>query len=192
MLEHLKSYRIILGSQSPRRQSLLKELGLRYDVLVLDVEEIFPGDLAAEKVPLYLAELKSEAYKEKLKENEIIITADTTVILDSKVINKPVDRDDALNMLRQLSGQKHTVVTGVVVLSKSKKTDFSEKTDVYFKPLTEEEINYYVNHYSPFDKAGSYGIQEWLGYIGIEKIDGCYYNVMGLPLSRLYKVLSAF
>jgi len=185
----LKQYRIILGSQSPRRQNLLKELGLEFDIIVKDTDEDFDENMPAENVAPYLAALKASAFNETLTENDLLITADTTVVLGEQVINKPNDRGNAIQMLTALSGKMHSVITGVSLKTLLKSDVFSVKTDVYFKPLTLAEIEYYVDKFEPYDKAGSYGIQEWIGYIGVERIDGCFFNVMGLPLHDLNKHL---
>lgn len=182
---------LILGSKSPRRQALIGELGYPVEIRVREVEEIYPDSLPPEKVPAYLAKLKAQALIPTLNENEILVTSDTVVILNGKVIEKPADRADAIAMIQSLSGTQHTVVSGVALHSTQKSHQFSTRTEVYFSPLTTEEIEYYVDTYKPFDKAGSYGIQEWIGYIGVQKIEGCYYNVMGLPLHDLYRALKA-
>ena len=183
---------LVLGSKSPRRQALIGELGFPVEIRTDEIEEIYPDDLAPEKVPAYLAKLKAQPLIPTLKENEILVTSDTIVLLDGKVVGKPQDRDDSIAMLRSLSGRSHTVITGVHLASKDKKDHFSSITEVYFSEISEEDILHYVDAHQPFDKAGSYGIQEWLGYIGVSKIEGCYYNVMGLPLHDLYKALESF
>jgi len=188
MFPHLSNKEIILASKSPRRQTLFKELGLDFKVEVREVEEVYPPELAGREVPVFLAALKSEAFGE-LAENQLLVTSDTVVVLDGKVIEKPKDAKDAKRMLKQLSGKTHKVFTGVCLRDGQKRSSFSSKTEVEFKELSNKEIQYYVEQFQPFDKAGSYGIQEWLGYIGIKGINGCYYNVMGLPLSKLYKEL---
>jgi len=181
--------RLILGSKSPRRQALLSELGFPVEIRIDEVEEIYPEHLEPENVPEYLAKLKSQPLISKLSDNEILVTADTVVLLDKKVLGKPKDRSESIEMLQNLSGKMHTVVTGVCLSSNQKQHCFSTKTDVYFSELTQLEMEHYIDQFSPFDKAGSYGIQEWIGYIGVEKIHGCYYNVMGLPLHDLYRSL---
>jgi len=188
MFPHLSNKEIILASKSPRRQTLFKELGLDFKVEVREVEEVYPPELAGREVPVFLAALKSEAFGE-LADNQLLVTSDTVVVLDGKVIEKPKDAKDAKRMLKQLSGKTHKVFTGVCLRDGQKRSSFSSKTEVEFKELSNKEIQYYVEQFQPFDKAGSYGIQEWLGYIGIKGINGCYYNVMGLPLSKLYKEL---
>lgn len=193
ILNKINSYRIILGSQSPRRQFLLSELGIRFEVKVnLDQEENYPDDLRGEEIPVFLSKLKSEQLAGYIDDNTILITADTIVWLDDKVLGKPKDVDDALSILKSLSGSKHTVYTGVCIKSINKEKVFSAETDVYFRELSDEEILFYIEKYKPYDKAGAYGAQEWIGYIGIEHIEGSYFNVMGLPVQKLYSELIAF
>ncbi len=195
MLLHTKltPYRLILASQSPRRRELMTGCALPYVLAEkYECEEVFPATLNAEDVPLFLSNLKSEAYPEPLAGNDILMTADTVVILDGEVIGKPRDREDALGMLRRLAGNRHRVVSGVTLRSARHSHSFSAASDVWFKELSDEEITYYVDTYRPFDKAGSYGIQEWIGYVAIERIDGSFYNVMGLPVQRLCIELSNF
>lgn len=193
ILKKINSYRIILGSQSPRRQFLLSELGIRFEVKVnLDQEENYPDDLRGEEIPVFLSKLKSEQLAGYIDDNTILITADTIVWLDDKVLGKPKDADDALSILKSLSGSKHTVYTGVCIKSINKEKVFSAETDVYFRELSDEEILFYIEKYKPYDKAGAYGAQEWIGYIGIEHIEGSYFNVMGLPVQKLYSELIAF
>lgn len=191
--EKLQPYRLLLASQSPRRRELIAGCGIPFTLTArYDCEESFPADLTAEEVPAYLSRLKSEAYPSPLQPNDILLTADTVVILEGKVLGKPKDREDALRMVARLAGNRHTVVTGVTLRTSERIETFSAKSDVWFRPLSEEEIAYYVDTYRPFDKAGSYGIQEWIGYVGIERIDGSFYNVMGLPIQRLYVELEKF
>jgi septum formation protein len=191
--EAISKYQIILGSQSPRRQYLLKELGIKFDVKLKQmVLEDYPEDLTREEIPLYLARKKADAFNDELKDNMVIITADTIVWKDDQVLTKPKDEKEAYDILRSLSGNVHQVYTGVCIRSVNQKTTFSSRTDVYFKDLTDKEIWYYIDKYEPFDKAGAYGIQEWLGYIGVEKIEGSFFNVMGLPVQKLYVQLSKF
>ena len=195
MLLHdtLKNHRLILASQSPRRRQLLSDCGLEYELAErYEVEEVFPATMEADEVPVYLSRLKSEGYPAELAENDILLTADTVVIVDNKILGKPTDEDDARAMLRTLSGRVHRVTTGVTLRSKSRVKSFAVQSDVYFRELTDEEIDYYVVRYRPMDKAGSYGIQEWIGYVGIERIDGSFYNVMGLPVQRVYAALGEF
>lgn len=186
------SHNIILASKSPRRQNLLKELGFDFEIKTKDIEEIYPQELTRESVAIFLSELKASAFVSDLKENDLVITSDTIVCLGDEIIGKPKGREDAIKMLSKLSGNKHEVITAVTLLSKEKQHTFYEETAVYFKSLTVSEIEYYVDNYEPFDKAGSYGIQEWIGYIGIEKIIGSYFNVMGLPVKRVYEELLKF
>lgn len=191
MLSNLNKYHIILGSGSPRRKELLEGLGIDFKVeVVKGIEETYPADLPVEEIPLYLSQLKAHAYQPQ--PGDLIITADTVVILHGEVIGKPKDEADAKRMLSQLSGNVHTVVTGVTVSTHDRVECFSCASKVEFAPLTAEEIDYYVTKYRPFDKAGSYGIQEWIGYMGIKGISGSFYNVMGLPVQRLYALLKTF
>ncbi|MDP3912698.1 MAG: Maf-like protein [Bacteroidota bacterium] len=185
-------FEIILASKSPRRQQLLSDLGLKFSVQSMDIPENFPEGLGMNEVPVYLAELKAEAFRPFLKNNQLVITADTIVWLDGKVLNKPTDYADGFRMLRDLSGKKHQVITGVCLLSTEKKVSFYASTDVWFKELSDEEINYYLENFRPYDKAGAYGIQEWIGYIGINHIEGSFFNVMGLPIQSLYEHLKTF
>lgn len=191
--EKLQPYRLLLASQSPRRRELIAGSGIPFTLTAkYDCEECYPATLATEEVPAYLSRLKSEAYPEALAENDILLTADTVVILEGEVLGKPKDRTDAIDMLGRLAGNRHTVITGVTLRTATRTETFSARSDVWFRPLTEEEITYYVDTCKPFDKAGSYGIQEWIGYVGIERIDGSFYNVMGLPIQRLYLELEKF
>lgn len=185
-------YKIILASGSPRRSQLMRDCGFQFEIRMKDIEEIYPAELPITVVPEYLAKLKAKAFEGELKADELVVTADTVVCIDAKILGKPQNRTVAIEMLETLSGRKHTVVTGVCLTTTEKQESFSVFTDVYFKPLTSGEITYYVDHYKPFDKAGGYGIQEWIGYIGIERIDGSFYNVMGLPVQRLYEALRHF
>lgn len=189
---NIENFQLILASKSPRRQQLLGDLGLSFEVITLDVDESFPDNMPVNEVAAFLAEKKAAAFSAEITGNQLIITADTIVAQGGFVLNKPDNTDQAREMLRILSGKKHEVITGVCLLSKSKKVVFSAKTDVWFKELSEEEISYYIEHYKPFDKAGAYGIQEWIGYIGIYRIDGSYFNVMGLPVQQLYTQLANF
>lgn len=188
----MNSKNIILASKSPRRQKLLKELGFEFEIRTKDVEEIYPSRLKKEEVAIFLSELKASAFKEELKSNDILITSDTIVSLEEKIIGKPKDRQDAYNMLRDLSGKMHKVITAVTLSSLAKTITFYDVTEVYFKELSNEEIENYIDKYQPFDKAGSYGIQEWIGYIGIEKIVGSYHNVMGFPVKKVYEAIIEF
>jgi septum formation protein len=179
---------LLLASNSPRRRELLTSLGLDYIVRVKDVHEDFPTHLKRAEVAEYLASHKADAYFDDIKD-EVVITADTIVCLGDKVLNKPHTHHEAAEMLKALSGTSHDVITGVCLLSKESKTVFHDVTKVYFKELTQDEIDFYINHYKPFDKAGAYGIQEWIGMIGVDRIEGSYYNVMGLPVQKLYQKL---
>ncbi|HET8962940.1 MAG TPA: Maf family nucleotide pyrophosphatase [Chitinophagales bacterium] len=190
--EALKKFHFILASKSPRRQYLLKELGLTFDVHTKDVDESFPSSLKAHEIPLYLAEKKANAFEAELSEETIVITSDTIVWIENQVLNKPADKEDAVRMLKLLSGKIHEVYTGVCLKSKHKIKSFYACTKVYFKPLTMQEIEYYITNFNPYDKAGAYGAQEWIGYIAVEKIEGSYFNVMGLPLKELYEQLLLF
>ena len=177
--------KIILGSGSPRRKELLERAGFEVVVKKLNVEESFPKEITKNTVAEYLAKKKHQALT--VEENEIGITADTTVLIDDEILEKPKDATEAKQILSKLSGQKHEVITGVCISTSTNQKSFSQITTVYFKPLKESEIDYYIRHHHPFDKAGAYGIQDWIGMIGIEKIEGCYYNVMGLPIQKLYE-----
>ena len=185
--------RVVLASQSPRRRELLAGLGIPFEVRVIeDIDEHFPEQLPASETALYIAKRKAEAYRGQMADDELIITADTVVIVGDEILGKPVDEADALRMLRLLSGRTHQVTTGVCLMTTKMQRSFDVTTDVTFKTLTDEEIMYYVNRYKPFDKAGAYGIQEWIGYIGVTGLHGSYYNVMGLPVQRIYTELQAF
>ncbi|MBW8333228.1 MAG: Maf family nucleotide pyrophosphatase [Prolixibacteraceae bacterium] len=192
LLHNIESYEIILASKSPRRQQLLADLGLKFRVESMDIPEDFPEGLGMTEVPVFLAELKAEAFCPILKDNQLVITADTIVWLDGQVMNKPSDYANGFRMLKELSGNKHQVLTGVCLLSTEKKVSFYASTDVWFKELSDEEINYYLENFRPYDKAGAYGIQEWIGYIGINHIEGSFFNVMGLPIQSLYEHLKTF
>jgi len=191
-LKNLENYKLVLASQSPRRQQLLRELGLEFEIRPSCLEEFYPEELGMTAIPVYLAELKADALKDGMKENELLITADTIVWKDNQVMNKPKTRDEAIAMLKSLSGASHQVITGMHLMSAAKKISFHAVTEVCFDELTEEEIIYYVDHYSPYDKAGAYGIQEWIGYVAINRINGSFYNVMGLPIHKLYQYLKEF
>lgn len=183
------NFKLVLASGSPRRQQLLKELGLEYQVRILDIEESYPDDLAVDKIAEYLAIKKGKAYQANMEQDELIITADTTVVMGEMVLNKPANAEEAYQMLRYLSGKTHQVITGVCLTSSEQQQSFREVTKVTFRALEEEEIHYYVNHYHPFDKAGAYAIQEWIGMVGIVHLDGSYFNVVGLPVEKLYSRL---
>lgn len=184
---------LLLASKSPRRRELLKMLDMPFEIVeIKDVEEVYPADLQKDKVPEFLSRLKAAAYTPLLKEDDVLITADTVVIIDEEIIGKPSDIADAKAMLRKLSGRVHKVVTGVTLTSTKKSVTFSTVTDVSFAPLSESEIDFYVDTYRPLDKAGAYGIQEWIGAVGVAAINGSFYNVMGLPVHRLYNELLLF
>ena len=184
-------YKLILASNSPRRKELLAGLGVPFEVRVLqDIDEHYPENLPVNEVARYIAKEKADAYRRIVAADELIITADTVVIVDDEILGKPVDEADAVRMLKLLSGRTHQVTTGVCLLTAEKERCFDVTTDVTFKALTDEEIHYYVDRYRPFDKAGAYGIQEWIGYIGVTGLNGSYYNVMGLPVQRIYQELT--
>lgn len=194
MLDNLKKYNIVLASNSPRRKELLAGLGLDFDVRVLkDIDESYPAEsLRPCDVPLFIATKKAEANRVSMGDNDLVITADTVVILNDEVLGKPVDEQDARRMLHELSGRTHNVVTGVCLTSATMQRSFTVSTDVTFKSLTDAEIDYYVSTFRPLDKAGAYGIQEWIGYIGVTGLNGSYFNVMGLPVQRIYNELLFF
>ncbi|MCZ4320253.1 Maf-like protein [Aequorivita viscosa] len=187
--EKLKNYNIILASGSPRRQYFFKELNLDFTIQVKEVEETYPENLKRSQITDCLSQLKASVFS-NLAENDILITSDTIVWQDDKALGKPKSFEEANQMLQKLSGQMHEVITSVCFTSKNFQKTVNDLTKVWFKPLTEEEIDFYIKTYKPFDKAGSYGIQEWIGYIGIDKIEGCYFNVMGLPTRLVYKTLT--
>jgi septum formation protein len=182
---------IILASSSPRRQYLMKEAGFTFTVEKPEVDETFPSELPVDQVAKYLAAKKAEYFRPKIHD-EIIITADTVVILDNQILNKPEDHEDACRMLAMLSGKTHLVITGVSIVAKEKEESFDDVTEVTFKKLSKEEIDFYVEHYKPFDKAGAYGAQDWVGMVAIEKIVGSYFNVMGLPVHKVYQHLQSW
>ena len=190
MLDNLKKYEVILASNSPRRKELLAGLGVDYEVRTLpDVDESYPETLQGADIPLYIAKEKADAYVAMMQPGELMITADTIVWLDDKVLGKPWDREDALQMLRTMSGRTHEVFTGVCITTTDWQRSFTAQTEVRFATLSEEEIAYYVDNFQPMDKAGAYGVQEWIGFIGVENISGSYYNIMGLPVQKLYREL---
>ena len=190
MLDNLKKYKVVLASNSPRRKELLSGLGIDYEVKTLpDIDESFPEGLTEVETATYIARAKADVYRNIMQPDELIITADTIVWLDGEVMGKPVDEEDARRMLRALSGKTHQVITGVCLMTIDSQKAFATVTDVTFCHLSEEEIDYYVERYRPMDKAGSYGIQEWIGFVGVESISGSYFNVMGLPIQRLYTEL---
>lgn len=193
MLGNIEKYHIILASNSPRRRELLAGLGVPFEVKVLpDIEENYPADLPVAEIAEYIAREKADAYRQLIGKHDLVITADTIVVVGDEVMGKPHDADDACRMLRKLSNRTHQVITGVCLTTADKQRQFSVKTDVTFKSLSEEEIAHYVNHYQPFDKAGAYGIQEWIGYIGVISLQGSYFNVMGLPVQRIYTEMMEF
>ena len=190
MLDNLEKYKVILASGSPRRRELMAGLGVNYEVRILpDVDESYPDTLQGEEIPLYIAKEKADAYIPMMQPDELIITADTIVWLDGKVLGKPRDREDALQMLRTMSGRTHKVFTGVCITTTDWQRSFTAHTEVRFATLSEDEIIYYVDNFKPMDKAGAYGVQEWIGFIGVENISGSYYNIMGLPVQKLYREL---
>ncbi|MEN8928536.1 MAG: Maf family nucleotide pyrophosphatase [Flavobacteriales bacterium] len=188
----LKDFQIILASKSPRRQELLKGLGLEFEIRTKEIEEVFPPALFKEEIAVYLSNLKAKAFEKELKENELVITSDTIVWNENQQLGKPKDKSEAIEMLQSLSGKSHEVITAVTLMTKTKTHSFYETTKVFFKELSIEEIEYYIDNYQPYDKAGSYGIQEWIGFVGIPKIEGDYFNVVGLPLNRLNLELGKF
>ena len=192
IIDNLNNYRIILASRSPRRQQLLRDLGLRFDVVIKEYTETYPEGLGGEEIARYVAHEKAISFKNGISDNEIVITADTIVWCNNKVLGKPLDREDAIRMLEEISGNTHEVITGVCIYSSNKEKTFSVSTKVTFETLSEEEINYYIDKYKPYDKAGAYGIQEWIGIAACSHIDGSYFNVVGLPVQRLYKELQSF
>lgn len=190
MLENLSKYKVILASNSPRRKELLSGLGVAYEVKTMpDVDESYPEGLGGGEIARHIARGKAEAYRPLIQADELVITADTIVWLDGTVMGKPKDEEEAMNMLRRLSGKTHQVITGVCLTTVSMQKTFATVTDVTFARLTEDEISYYVTRYRPMDKAGSYGVQEWIGFVGVEDLSGSYFNVMGLPIQRLYTEL---
>ena len=186
-------YRIILASNSPRRRELLAGLGLEFSIRTIDgIDESWPGKLKGEDIPLYISRKKAAAYKDLIASDELVITADTIVYVEGQVLGKPADENDARRMLKLLSGREHEVITGVTLLTLQRERSFAVTTTVRFCRLMDEEIDYYIRNYRPMDKAGAYGIQEWIGYVGVESISGSYFNVVGLPLQRLYRELMDF
>lgn len=193
MLNNLSQYSIQLASNSPRRRELLAGLGIQYNVATLpEIDESYPETLQGSEIPSYIARQKAQAYSQMMKSDTLLITADTIVWLNGKVYGKPTNEEHAKQMLRELSGQTHTVITGVAITTCHKQKVFAVKSYVTFATLSDEEIDYYVTHYRPYDKAGAYGIQEWIGYIGVTELQGSYFNVMGLPIQRLYNELKNF
>lgn len=193
MFDNLQKYKVILASNSPRRKELLAGLGIDFEVRVLpDIDEHYPEGLPVAEVAEYIAAKKAQAYQGQMADDELIITADTVVIVGDEVLGKPADEAEALAMLDKLSGRTHQVTTGVCLMTRQLERRFSVTTDVTFKTFSEDETRYYVTHYHPFDKAGAYGIQEWIGYIGCTGLSGSYFNVMGLPIQRIYTELQTF
>ena len=190
MLENLKQYQVVLASKSPRRQELLRGMGVDFSIQTKETPETYPPEMPLEEVPLHLSLQKSMAFADdELPADYLLITADTVVISEGEILGKPKDYDDAFRMLSQLSGKVHHVVTGVTVRSKDRRESFAACSEVTFAPLERDEIDYYITHFRPFDKAGAYGIQEWIGYVGISGLEGSFYNVMGLPTRKLFQVL---
>tara|TARA_B100000965_G_scaffold269141_1_gene227636 strand:- start:335 stop:919 length:585 start_codon:yes stop_codon:yes gene_type:complete len=189
LIEKLKNYNIILGSNSPRRKKILEEIGFKVTVLASNIDETYEKNLESKLVPIFLAKKKSKALKNKIKKKDILITADTVVLYNNKILSKPINKEDAKKTLLQLSSNTHEVITGVCITTINKNISFSSTTEVTFNRIEEKEINFYIKNHKPFDKAGSYAIQEWIGLIGIKKINGSYSNVVGLPSSRLYHEL---
>lgn len=193
MLDNLRKYHIILASNSPRRRELLAGIGIDFDVRVMpDIDESYPDNISTDDIARHIAHTKAMAYSKDMAEDELVITADTVVIVDNEVLGKPHNLEEAQMMLEKLSGRTHRVVTGVCITTKTQQRLFDVSTDVTFKTLTTEEITYYTNKYKPLDKAGAYGIQEWIGYIGVTGLSGSYFNVMGLPVQRIYNELKTF
>lgn len=189
-LENIQHYKIVLASNSPRRRELLSGLNLEYTVRVLpDIDESYPDTLKGEEIPMYISREKAEAYRNSMAEDELIITADTVVCINEKVLGKPQTLEEAKEMLRELSGKTHQVITGVCLMTRSLQRTFSATTQVTFDVLTEDEIEFYVEKFRPLDKAGAYGVQEWIGFVGVSRLEGSYFNVMGLPVQRLYQEL---
>lgn len=193
MFDNLKKYKIVLVSASPRRKELLQNLGLTFKVRTLfGIDEQYPDTLRGEDIPRFISRKKAEAYRSSMADDELLIAADTVVCLDGRTLGKPHDAQEAKAMLHKLSGRFHQVITGVTVMTKDQMENFAVTSQVKFADLTDEEIDYYVDNYLPFDKAGAYGIQEWIGMVAVEELRGSYFNVMGLPVQRLYNVLKKF
>ena len=193
MLDNLKKYNIVLASKSPRRQELLKGIGVDFTILTKEVDESYPSRLPSIDVAPFLSLKKAKAFEDaELPENYMVITADTVVIVENEILGKPKDREDAFRMIKLLSGKAHKVVTGVTVHTKEKTKTFSVTSKVTFETLDNQEIEYYIDNFKPYDKAGAYGVQEWIGYCGVSYVEGSYFNVMGLPTQKLYKVLKEF
>lgn len=189
----ITNYKVLLASNSPRREELLRGIDIDFEVKVLpDIDESYPDNIPSEEIAEFVAIKKAKPYASSLHEDELLLTADTIVLLEDTVLGKPVDKQEAKQMLRQLSGKTHRVITGVCLTSTKKQTSFSATSDVEFGKLTDQEIEYYVERYSPMDKAGAYGVQEWIGYVAVKHINGSYYNIMGLPIQRVYRELIKF
>ncbi len=187
MMNYFNNYNIILASQSPRRQELMRNMGFKIEVEKTDVEEVYPPELQREEIAVYLSEIKAQSLAHTLEDKDILLTADTIVWKDNQVLHKPKNREEAIEMIRNLSDDTHWVYTGVTLIHKNKKISFFDVSKVVFLPLSDNEIEFYVDTYKPYDKAGAYGVQEWIGYIGIKNIEGSYYNIMGLPTHLVYK-----
>lgn len=193
MLENLQKYHILLASKSPRRRELLSELRIPFNCISLGgIDESYPAEMPAEEVPLYIANRKADAYMKNIHGNEMIITADTLVIKGNRIFGKPRNSEEAFEMIKELSGSVHKVVSGVCIVTSDRRTSFTCRTEVKFAEITDDEARYYVENYMPLDKAGAYGIQEWIGCVAVESINGSFYNVMGLPIHRLYQELKYF
>ena len=193
LLKNLENKNLLLASKSPRRKQLMEDAGFEFKIInSKEINEDIPDNISNKEAAVYLAQLKANAYKDHLNKNSILIAADTIVCLNHKILGKPKDEKHAFQMIRSLSGKKHKVITGVTILSSNKSISFSSSTDVYFKEISDSEINYYIKNFKPFDKAGAYGIQEWIGLTCIEKIEGSYFNVMGLPIQKVYEALKEF
>jgi septum formation protein len=192
MITDINNFRITLASRSPRRQQLLDELGLKFNVVIKEYDESYPKGMNGEEIASYIAYEKAALFRDEVSENEIVITADTIVWCNGHVLGKPADRDDAVRILKEISGNTHEVITGVSFLSSSKHHTFSDITKVTFDDISKEQIEYYIDNYKPYDKAGAYGIQEWIGIVACSRIEGSYFNVVGLPVQKLYKELQLF
>ncbi|PVX52027.1 septum formation protein [Balneicella halophila] len=187
--EKLKGYQLILASQSPRREMLMKQLGLQFDIIPLSIDESYPKELLLEQVPEYLAKKKAEPFVKNIQDKQIVVTSDTVVILYNELLGKPKNKKEAKKLLHKLSGQTHEVISGVCITTKHGQVSKSVSSKVSFKPLSDEEIDYYIEKFEPLDKAGAYGVQEWIGYVAIERIDGSYSNIVGLPTATIYEML---
>lgn len=192
MLENLEKYNILLASKSPRRRELLSELRIPFTVISIGINESYPADMPPEDVPVYLSRKKADAYRRLLQDDELVITSDTVVVLEGRILEKPKSIEEAGRMLKDLSGRTHKVVTGVTIMTSARTSTFDCVTAVTFSELSSDEIEYYVRNFRPLDKAGAYGIQEWIGCVAVSKIEGSFYNVMGLPVHRLYRELQTF